>query len=124
LNINRLEIKLRAQRDMTFLVLTYIFILASKKLSFYGKKKGFNFCENWRFRFLSKMRIFFRFFNRSLAKSRRKAKIPTVLSSLLDMLTITITLRKIYFLANFRFFCKGLHHLFLRKMKKIKKFQV
>jgi len=38
LNVNRLEIKQRAQRDMTFLILTFIFILAAKKLSFYGKK--------------------------------------------------------------------------------------
>jgi len=40
LNVNRLEIKQRAQRDMTFFILTFIFILAAKKLSFYGKKKG------------------------------------------------------------------------------------
>jgi len=38
LNVNQLEIKQRAQRDMTFLILTFIFILAAKILSFYGKK--------------------------------------------------------------------------------------
>jgi len=38
LNVNRLEIKQRAQRDMTFLILTFIYILAAQKLSFYGIK--------------------------------------------------------------------------------------
>jgi len=52
----------------------------------------------------------------------RTAKRPTVLSSLLSMLTILIIFRKIYFSNNFRIFCKGLHHLFLRKMSKIKIF--
>jgi len=55
---------------------------------------------------------------RSLAKSRRTAKRPTVLSSVRPMLTIIITLGKNYFLTNFRIFCKG-HHLFLRKLVKI-----
>jgi len=34
LNANRLEIKQRAQRGMTFLVLTFIFNMAAKKLNF------------------------------------------------------------------------------------------
>jgi len=74
--------------------------------------------------FCQKCETFFRFFNRSLVKSRRTAKRPTVLSSLLDLLTIPITLREIYFLTNSSIFCKGVHHLFLRKMEKIKNFQV
>jgi len=40
------------------------------------------------------------------------------------MQAITIFLREIYFLANFRIFCKGLHHLFLRKIVKNLSFQV
>jgi len=38
LNVNRLEIKQRAHRDMTFLILAFTFILAAKKMNFYGKK--------------------------------------------------------------------------------------
>jgi len=63
-------------------------------------------------------------FGHNLVNLRRTEKGPTVLSSLQSRLTIAITLREIYFLTNFCIFCKGLHHLFLRKMKKIKKFQV
>jgi len=48
--------------------------------------------------------FFMRFFNRSLVKSRRTAKGPTVLSSLLPKLTNPISLNKIYFLTNFRIF--------------------
>jgi len=55
LNANLLEIKQRAQRGMTFLIRTYIFVLAVKKLNFYGEKKGSNLCQNTRFRFLSKI---------------------------------------------------------------------
>jgi len=58
---------------------------------------------------------------RSSAKSRRTDKRPTALSSLLNMLTILITFRKIYFLTNFLIFC---YITFLRKMAKIKNFQV
>jgi len=56
---------------------------------------------------------FFQFFNRSLVKTRRTAERPTVLKSLLPMLTIPITLRKIYFFTHFRIFCIV---FFLRKM--------
>jgi len=72
-----------------------------------AKNRAKIFVKNGDSDYCQKCEIFFRFFNRSLAKSRRTAKRPTVLSSLLDMLTITITLRKIYFAANFRIFCKG-----------------
>jgi len=41
------------------------------------------------------------------------AKRPTVLSSLLQMLSIHITLRKIYFLTQFLIFCKGVHRFLL-----------
>jgi len=54
--------------------------------------------------FCQKMFFFWRFFDRSLAKSRRTAKRQTVLSSFRPMLTILITLGKIYFLTNFRLF--------------------
>jgi len=30
---------------MTFPILTYIFVMAAKKLSFYGEKKDTNFCQ-------------------------------------------------------------------------------
>jgi len=36
-----LEIKQRAQRDMTFLILAFTYILAAKKQNFYGEKIGF-----------------------------------------------------------------------------------
>jgi len=77
---------------------------------FYGQNSGF--------RFYSKNPNFQRFFRRSFVKSRRKNKRPTVLSSLLLMLTIPITLRNIYFLTHFRIFC---HHHFLEKFSKNKK---
>jgi len=60
------------------------------------------------------------FFNRSLVKSRRTAKRPTVLSSLLLELTIPTTIRKTNFLTNFRIFYKG--SLFLQKNGKNQKF--
>jgi len=43
LNANRLEIKQRVQRGMPFLILTYIFIFAAKKLNFFGEKIGSRF---------------------------------------------------------------------------------
>jgi len=71
------------------------------------------------FRVWSKILILWRFFSRSSAKSRGTTKRPTVLSSLLQMLSIRVTLRNIYFLTHFRIF---FHHDFLRKMAKIKNF--
>jgi len=65
---------------MTFLILTYIFAMAAKKLNFYGEKRVKILVKNTKFRFLSKIRHFFRFFHRSSAKSRRIAKRPTVLN--------------------------------------------
>jgi len=53
-----LEIKQRAQRGMTFLILTYIFVMAAKKLNFYGEKRVKFFVKNTKFRFLSKIRHF------------------------------------------------------------------
>jgi len=67
--------------------------------------------------FCKKFEIFFRFFHRSSAKSRRTAKRPTVLNSLLNMLTILITFWKIYFLTNFLNFCSGLGHFFAKNVK-------
>jgi len=90
---------------MTFLILTYTFLLAAKKTEFFLSKKRVEVVvKNAKLRFLSKMRNFFRFFHRSSAKLRRTAKRPIVLSSLLKMLTILIIPRKIYFLTNFPFF--------------------
>jgi len=82
--------------------------MARNRVKIFVKNKNSDFCQ--------KCEIFFRFFNRSLAKSRRTAKRPTVLSSLLDMLTITITLGEIYFLANFRIFCTS--SIFAKNFKK------
>jgi len=61
-NANRLEIKQRAQRGMTFLILTYTFVMAAKKLNFFGEKKVQIFVKNTKLRFLSKMRNFFSLF--------------------------------------------------------------
>jgi len=47
LNANRLEFKQRAQRGMTFLIRTYIFVLAAKKRNIYGEKKGSNLCQKY-----------------------------------------------------------------------------
>jgi len=91
------------------------FFLAKKGFTFLSKIQNSDFCQ--------KCEIFFWFFHRSSANSRRTAKRPTVLSSLLNMLTILISFTKIYFLTNFCNFCKGLHHIFLRKMGKIENFQ-
>jgi len=94
-----------------------LIFMAKKGFKFFPKIQDSDFCQ--------KCDIFVRFFYRSSAKSRRTAKRPTVLCSLLNMLTIRINLRKINFLTNFRFFCKGVHRLFfLRKMSKIKNSQV
>jgi len=54
--------------------------------------------------FYQKCSYCFVFFDRSLPKSRRTAKSPTVLNILLHMLTIPINLRNIYFQTNFRIF--------------------
>jgi len=59
----------------------------------------------------------------SLAKSRRTAKRPTVLSSLLQLLAIPITLKKIYFLNSFRNFCKVCTSSFLAKIEENQTFQ-
>jgi len=85
---------------MTFLDLTFMSIVASI------------FCEKKRY------------FNHSTAKSRRTDKLPTLLKSLQPVLTILVILGIIYFLTKFFIFLKGLHHVFLRKMAKIKSFQV
>jgi len=80
-----------------------IFLLWQPKNGIFMAKKGFQFLSKIRDSgFCQKFDIFFRFFHRSSAKSRRTAKRPTVLSSLLNMLTILIIFRKIYFLSNFR----------------------
>jgi len=77
-----------------------------------AKKRVHIFVENCNFRFLSKMQHFFRFFPCSTAKSRRRAERPTVLSSLLNILTILIIFIKNFFFTNFLDF--------LRKMAKMK----
>jgi len=121
-NANRLEIKQRVQRGMTFLILTYTFVMAAEKLNFFRKKMGSNFfLKIQNSVFCRKCDIFFRFFHCSSAKLRRTAKRPTVLSNLLNMLTILIIFRKIYFLINFLIFCGGCI-TFLRKMAKMKNF--
>jgi len=106
LNTNELEIKQRAERGMTFLILTYIFDMATEKRNFYGEKRVPILAKIQDSDFCQKYDIFVRFFYRRSAKSRRTAKGPTVLSNLLNMLTIRINLRKIYFLNNLFFFRK------------------
>jgi len=70
---------------MTFFDLTIIIVIAAKKLKFYGEKMGFGFWSKIRdSHFIQKYDFSFQFFNRSLAKSRRTAKKPTVLNSLLN----------------------------------------
>jgi len=44
---------------MTFLILTYNFVIAAKKLNSYGEKRVKIFVNNTKFRFLSKIRHFF-----------------------------------------------------------------
>jgi len=65
------EIKQRAQRGTTFLILI---VMAAKNLNLYGEK-GLKFLSKIQnSHFCEKFEIFFRFFHRSLAKSRRTAK--------------------------------------------------
>jgi len=73
--------------------------MANKGLKVLSNIQNSDFCQ--------KFDIYFLFFNRSSAKSRRTAKRPTVLNSLLNMLTIHITFWKIYFLTNFLNLCRG-----------------
>jgi len=40
---------------MTFLILTYIFVMTAKKLNFYGEKRVKIFVKNTKFRFLLKI---------------------------------------------------------------------
>jgi len=119
LNANGLEIKQRAQRAMTLLVLMFIFFIASKKVNFYGEKWDSDVGKKYEIQISQKYDFSLKFFNCSLVKSRRTAIRPTVLNSLLPMLTIPITLSKIYFLTKFRIFCKTMHPFFLRKNRKV-----
>jgi len=52
----------RAQRGMIFLILTYIFVMAGKKLNFYGEKRVKICVKNTKLRFLSKIRHLFSVF--------------------------------------------------------------
>jgi len=47
---------------MTFVILTYTFVMAAKKLNFFGEKRVQIFVKITKFRFLSKMRHFFSVF--------------------------------------------------------------
>jgi len=58
LSANRLEIKLRIQRGMTFLDLTLIFFIAAKKLIFYGEKMGFRSFQKYDIQIFAKKPIF------------------------------------------------------------------
>jgi len=48
LNANGLDIKQRVQRGMPFFDLTIIFVIAAKKLHFYGEKMAFKFWSKLR----------------------------------------------------------------------------
>jgi len=48
---------------MIFLILTYTFVMAAKKLNFYVEKKGSNFCQIHEIQFFVKnAKFFFAFF--------------------------------------------------------------
>jgi len=89
-----------------------------------AKKWDSDFDQNYEIQILVKNSIFFSpFFSRSLTNLRHTAKIPTVLNSLLEMLTIPIILRKIYFLTHFRIFYRGCLCFFCEKCQKKKIFR-
>jgi len=57
-----LEIKQRVQRGMTFLAPTYNFVIAAKKLNFFGEKKGSHFCQKYEVQiFVKNLNFFFDF---------------------------------------------------------------
>jgi len=47
---------------MTFLILTYIFVMAAKKLNFFGEKKGLSFCQKYEIQIFVKNATFFSVF--------------------------------------------------------------
>jgi len=77
-----------------------------------AKKQRSDFCQIYNIQILVKN--FLSGSNRSLANSRSTAKRPTALGSLLDRLTIPITLKKNYFLTKLRIFCKGVQPFFAK----------
>jgi len=90
-----------------------------------AKKWDSDFGQKYKIHFLVKKNDFsFQFFNRSLVKSRRSAKKPTVLSSLLAMLTIPIILRNINFLTHFRIYHRGCIVFFCEKCEKLQIFRL
>jgi len=80
----------------------------------------FNKTNGGKFKILVKKTLFLRVFNHNSAKLSRTAKKPTVLGSLLLVLTIRIHFRTIYFLTNFRIFYTS--SIFAKKKTKIKNF--
>jgi len=44
---------------MTFRILTYTFVMAAKKLNFFGEKKGSNFCQKFEIQIFVKNATFF-----------------------------------------------------------------
>jgi len=92
--------------------------------AFVGRKNGIPILVTNRSDFSQKYDFSFQFFSPSLIKLRRTTKRPTVLNRFPPLLTIPFTLRKIYFFTNFRIFYKGVHRLLLRKIRKVKNFQV
>jgi len=48
---------------MAFLILTYTFVMAAKKLNFFGEKKGLHFCQKYEIQiFVKNATFFFGFF--------------------------------------------------------------
>jgi len=48
---------------MTFLILTYTFVMAAKKPNIFGKKKGLHFCQKYEIQIFAKIRHFFSVFS-------------------------------------------------------------
>jgi len=48
---------------MTFLILTYVFVMAAKKRNFYGEKMGSNICRKYKIQIFVKNSKFFSVFS-------------------------------------------------------------
>jgi len=57
---------------MTFLILTYIFVMADKKLNFYAEKKGYHFCQKYKIQIFVKNSTFFSVFRVGSSALARK----------------------------------------------------
>jgi len=87
-------------------------------MEFLGRKNGLQvFVKITKIKFFENAT----FTSGSLAKSRRTAKIPTILSSLLQLLSIPITTYNLFFLPVFEIFVRG-YFMFFSKNGKTQNF--